>query len=421
MAPDLQEDNPIKNRTIQKTVSIFCFNNSIRTELEVLMAIELEEKPIFMIGNERSGTTLVMAMLGCHPRIAIPEVVWYYSRFQPYLHTFGDLEVDQNFRTLASEMVHGLKTPYWGMNINPRTIVDEILESVRERSFAGIYCAMFERFAKESGGKPRWGEKTPYNLFFIGPIVNDFPNAQFIFITRDGRDASVDYLESSFGPTNIFCAAEIWAKGQNAVKSWREKLKPKNQWLDVRYEYLVREPAAALKNICEFLGEKYHSEMLDFYKTDLAKARGATRDHKPLGSPVSDKYIGIYKDLLSQRDQRIFAYAAGKELQESGYDLDVTPQPVSVEEEAKYREFDARIRAATLDGFEGHIVYESYNDWLIDQREVRKQEGIWKDEDDPKTFPVGSRDEELIEGQRAARKWKEYFSVKRKYTGKAAL
>jgi len=37
------------------------------------MAIVLKEKPIIMIGAERSGTTLVMAMLGCHPRIAVPE------------------------------------------------------------------------------------------------------------------------------------------------------------------------------------------------------------------------------------------------------------------------------------------------------------------------------------------------------------
>lgn len=39
--------------------------------------IELEQKPIIMISAERSGTTLVMAMLGCHPNIAVPEVVWY--------------------------------------------------------------------------------------------------------------------------------------------------------------------------------------------------------------------------------------------------------------------------------------------------------------------------------------------------------
>ena len=46
------------------------------------MPIRLKERPIFMIGAERSGTTLVMALLGCHSRISVPEVcmkshVWH--------------------------------------------------------------------------------------------------------------------------------------------------------------------------------------------------------------------------------------------------------------------------------------------------------------------------------------------------------
>lgn len=385
------------------------------------MAIVLKEKPIIMIGAERSGTTLVMAMLGCHPRIAVPEVVWFYSRFRPYLRTYGDLNKDENFRTLAEEMVFGLKTPFWGMKVNPRTIVDEIISEVKERSFAGIYCAMHERFAREAGNKPRWGEKTPYNLFFVKEILEDLPNAQFIFITRDGRDASADYLESAFGPTNIFCAAQVWKMCQNAVKPWREKL-DSSQWMDVKYETLVREPEKILKQVCDFLGEKYDPAMLEFYKTDLAKARGATKDHKPLGHAASEKYIGIYKELLSLREQRIFTAIAGKELVEAGYELDVQPIEISKEEEDLFWELDGRIRAATMDAPEGHIVYESYNDWLVDQREERKRKGIWKDSDVPKDqFPIGHPHEELIMGQRAWRRWKEYLCVKRQYVGKAAL
>lgn len=385
------------------------------------MAIKLEERPIFMIGAERSGTTLVMAMLGCHPRISVPEVVWYYSRFRPYIYTYGDLSKDENFRTLAEEMIFGLKTPFWGVKVNPRTIVDEVLSGVRERSFAGIYCAMFEWYARQDGNKPRWGEKTPYNQFFVKEILEDFPNAQFIFITRDGRDASVDYLESAFGPTNIYCAAEIWKLGQNAVKPWRKKL-DSTQWMDIKYEGLVRNPEKVLKQTCDFLNEEYSPSMLEFHKTDIAKARGATKDHKPLGSPVSDKYVGIYKQLLSPRDQRIFAHVAGKELVEEGYELDVEPLEVTEEQAALYRELDGRIRAATLAAPEGHIVYESYNDWLVDQREERKRRGIWKDSDIPKgQFPVGDPNEELIMGQRAWRRWKEYLCIKRRYVGKAAL
>lgn len=373
-----------------------------------------------MLGAERSGTTLVMAMLGCHSRIAVPEVVWYYPRFRPYLFTYGDLSKEANLRTLAEEMVFGLKTPFWGMEVNPRTIVDEILGDLKERSYAGIYCAMHERFARVSGNKPRWGEKTPHNLFFVKEILEDFPNAQFIFITRDGRDASCDYLDSAFGPTNIFCAAESWALCQDAVKPWRKKLAA-DQWLDVGYEDLVRRPEGVLRQVCAFLGEAYEEGMLGFYNTDLAKARGATKDHAPLGHAASDKYIGIYKDQLSLRDQRIFAAVAGKALAEAGYRSDAEPAVLKPEMVSLWRELDGRVRAATLDAPEGHIVYESYNDWLVDQREDRRRKGFWSAAKVPDAFPIGHPHEEMIMGQRAWRLWKDYFCVKRRYIGKAAL
>ena len=381
------------------------------------MPIKLKNKPVIMLGAERSGTTLLMAMLGCHPHIAVPEVVWYYPRFRPYLHTYGDLSIEENFRTLASEMIFGLKTPFWGMQVNPRTIVDEIISSVPERSFAGVYCAMLERYARSVGGKPRWGEKTPYNLFFVDEINQDFPGTQFIFITRDGRDASADYLQSGFGPTNIFCAAEIWKLCQDAVQPWRQKL-GSSQWLDVSYESLVREPERNLKQVCEFLDEPYDPAMLGFHTTEIAHARGASRDHKPLGSPVSTQYIDIYKELLSLREQRIFAAVAGETMKQAGYDCGLKPLKVEAGDAALYRELDARTRAATLDAPEGHIVYESYNDWLVDQREQRRRQGIWSEKDAPRRFPIGDPNEELIMGQRAWKKWKEYLCVKRQYTGK---
>ena len=168
-------------------------------------------------------------------------------------------------------------------------------------------------------------------------------------------------------------------------------------------------------------GEAYADEMNEFHKTELAKNRGATKDHAPLGHATSDKYVGIYKNQLSIRDQRIFAAVAGKELAAAGYRSDVEPEVLKPEMVKLWSELDGRIRAATLDAPEGHIVYESYNDWLIDQREARRRAGLWRAGDLPNAFPIGDPHEEMIMGQRASRKWKEYLCVKRQYNGKSAL
>ena len=367
-----------------------------------------------MIGAERSGTTLVMAMVGNHPDIAVPEVAWYYPRFRPYVHTYGPLENQANFKILVNEMIFGLKTPFWDMPINPRNIVDELVELAPERSYRGAYAAIFDRFSRHVG-KARWGEKTPYNLFFIGEILEDFPNAQFIYITRDGRDASADYLESSFGPNNIYAAASIWKLNQQTVKPWRTKLS-EDQWLDVRYETLVTSPEQELRRVAAFLDVEYTPAFLEFHATPIAQRRGQQRDHAPLGHPVSDQYIGIHKNLLSLRDQRIFAHVAGLELAEAGYTLDVEPLEPTTAEIDRWLDYDARIRAATLDSEDGHIVYESYNDWLVDQREVRRNAGLWSTHPSPAPFPINSPYEELVQGFRAARNWKEAFGVKRRYT-----
>jgi hypothetical protein len=372
-----------------------------------------KSRPIFMIGAERSGTTLVMALLGAHPNIAVPEVAWYYPRFRAYVDTYGDLALEQNFRTLVDEMIFGLKTPLWDLPVNPATIVSELVNAATERSFRGAYSAILRRYAAHHG-KPRWGEKTPHNVFFIREILEDYPDAHFIFITRDGRDASADYLESAFGPTNIFVAAEFWAFIQQFVRPWREKLST-DQWFDLRYEELVRDPEPVLRRLTDYLGESYDPRMLEFHTGAIAQRRGATRDHAPLGKPISDQYIGIYRNLLSTRDQGIFAAVAGDELRAAGYDLDTAPVHLSESEAARLREVDGRTRAAILEAPDGHIVYESYNDWLVDRREERRRRGVW-DNSAPLPFPAGHRFEENITGYRAWRKWKEHFAIKRQYT-----
>jgi hypothetical protein len=375
--------------------------------------ILLKERPVFIVGQERSGTTLLMVMLGQHTRIAVPEVAWWYPRFRAYLHTYGDLARDDNLRTLASEMAFGLMVPFWGMPENPRTIVDEILSSLRERSFAGIYCAMLERYASFTG-KPRWGEKTPNNVFFVPAILEDFPQAQFLCVTRDARDMAADAIRSSFGPTNAYVAAHEWRFGQRTIQHLRKSL-PRDVWFDVRYESLARDPEGTLRAVCAFLGEPYEAGMLEFHRGDIARRRGRHRDHGPLAEPVSARYIGIYREQLSIRDQRIIAAIAGSEMEAEGYRSDVAPLHLDEGEQAYQEELDGRMRAAMLDGPIGRASWESYNDWLADQRDARKAKGIWSDADVPSECIVGHPFEELMTGVRAPRKWKQHFCFKRQY------
>jgi len=365
--------------------------------------------PFFIIGSERSGTTLLMAVLGHHSRIAVPEVTWYYPRFRAYQHTYGDLSQPGAFRTLVSEMVHGLKTPYFGLPWNPKTIVDEVLAETKAPEFREAFRGIIDRFARDVG-KARWGEKTPHNLYYVREILEDFPQAKFLHLTRDGRDVAVEQLRSAFGPTNIHAAAKIWKRTQDALERARE-IVPPDQWLEVRYETLAAEPEAEIRRSLEFLGEPFEESVLDFHRGDIAQRRAQTRDHRPLGEPISPKHVGIYRRYLSVWEQEAFAGVAGDELRAAGYEVDVEGLTLPPEEVALYDEWDERIRAAALDGPQGHIVYESYNDWLADQREERRRRGVWQ----PAEGEVFDWDAQFLSGQRAPDAWKRRFAIKRQY------
>jgi len=373
------------------------------------------DRPIFIIGYERSGTTLLMLLLGNHPELAIPEVGWLFPRIYPWRYTYGDLSSDANFRTLASEMLFGLNKPLWGMALNPATAVDEICAMAPERSFAGIYRAMHLRFMQQYPGKRRWGQKTPNNLYFAPQILENFPDAQFIHITRDGRDAAAISLDSAFGAGHMYAAAHTWDSAARFVAPFRKRYGA-DTWCDVTYEELVQHPEATLRRVCGFLGENYDPAMLDFHRTPSAQARGRQRDHALLGKPVTTEHLGIHRRLLSRRDLGIYAAVAGETHVALGYDLDVEPLEFSEAERELWIEWDGRIRAARLDGPNGHIVFESYRDWLVEQRQERKRKGIWRDADATDEFPAGHPDEEIIVGFRASRRWKQHFSIKHRHS-----
>jgi len=355
--------------------------------------------PLFIVGSERSGTTLLRAALARHPRLAIADVAWLYPRFRRHLHTYGDLSRPDALRTLVREMIFGLKQPFWGLPLNPRTIVDELIARIRGPRFADVYRAMLTLYA-EHVDKPRWGEKTPHNVFFVEEIVGDFPDAVFLHIVRDGRDVAVEQLRSAFGPRNVYAAARLWKQTIEAAS--RGRAVAGERWLEIGYERLVFEPEDQLRRVLDFMGEVFDPAMLSPFGP---------------GTPITTAYVGVHRAHMSSYDHALFIGVADGALRQHGYA--VTGSPIWLDEAAAalQLELDGRIRAATLDAPGGHIDYESYNDWLIDQREQRRLQGIWSAPAELLGEPSADAtwDEEMQSGQRAARRWKRHFAVKPRF------
>ena len=116
-------------------------------------------KPIFIIGSPRSGTSILRLLLDSHPNISCgPE-----SKF---LIEMNNLICKKFWFALAD---FGFDKSYWQLK-NAQYFSDFQYEYARKR------------------GKKRWAEKTPAYSLDLEVINILFPDCQFIHIIRDGHD-----------------------------------------------------------------------------------------------------------------------------------------------------------------------------------------------------------------------------------------
>ena len=283
-----------------------------------------QQRPIFVIGCVRSGTTLLRAMLNAHPNIAIPYEAHTFSRIistkAPWSHRWSRAEV----MVPIEEFLGHPAVQFWKLEQN-RVVAE--LAPAASYGYREIVQAVYSAYAKREG-KVRWGDKTPGNVFEMRPVSRAFPDAQFVHITRDGRDVYLSLQtvirsgESWAVPWNTArAAAKKWAWRERCAYQTGERLGPE-RYHRLRYEALAQDPATVLREVCRFLEETFDERMLEYYKTEgLVPAHGATRKHRLLSRPPEPSRISRWKREMAPADVQVFERLAGPTLVKYGYDV----------------------------------------------------------------------------------------------------
>jgi tetratricopeptide (TPR) repeat protein len=189
-----------------------------------------EDRPVFVVGVPRSGTSLVEQILASHPRVL----------------ACGE-------RDDLPQLSRGLD----------RTSASDV-----ERAARAYLAAVSD--------SPRWEkalritDKLPHNAFHLGVAAQLFPAARVVHCTRDELDTGLSIFSRDFHASHDY-ATELesiaaFQRGYRAVMAhWREHL-PLSIF-ELRYETLVAEPEKTMRELLAFCGLEWNAAVLRFHQT----------------------------------------------------------------------------------------------------------------------------------------------------------
>ena len=253
---------------------------------------EMIERPTFLIGSERSGTTLLRLMLDSHPNML------FWAEFEYATDLVSDAG---NFPNLPDY--------YQWLQSNRNFLMDGPLID-RRLSYPALvnsFLKQFQQFSDDktenSRPKPLIGATVHHNF---DRLLHIWPDAKFIHIVRDGRDVSRSCV-------NMGWAGDGWHGAKRwltAEERWEERRRwvPAEGRLEVRFERLVENTTETLGAICEFMGDRYHPDMMNYaVGTDygLPDASLVNQWHTKLSKREIQLIEARIAPLLVDRDYRL--------------------------------------------------------------------------------------------------------------------
>jgi hypothetical protein len=280
-----------------------------------------------VVGVGRSGTTLLRLMLDAHPQMAVPPETGFVPDLIDAAREDGATP-----ESLAEVLVTHRRWGDFGLEADELTERWRALPQIKPGPAVRVF---FELYA-EKHGKPRWGDKTPGYTQHIRKISKVLPEARFIHLIRDGRDVTLSRTKTlALKDVPIAKSARRWKKRLKRAQRQGAKV---DHYLELRYETLVSEPEATLRQICEFIELPWDDAILHHHERSEERLSELDRDipamggrlprsaesrmalHERTTSPVDTSAIGKWRTQMSPEDVAEFESVAGDLLEELGYE-----------------------------------------------------------------------------------------------------
>lgn len=280
----------------------------------------------FIIGNPRSGTTLLRLLLNAHSHIVAPPesgfLQWWHTKYSQWQQS--DSQCEDKRASFIRDLLKSKKIEDW--NLDARRL-DQLIQTRQPENYGALTSLVYETYAMQEAKKPELVlDKNNYYIHYMKELREIWPQASFLFIIRDGRDVACSYLEiknlktdSPYKPDlpeNIKDIASEWHNNNKQILQIMEELP--NQSLLIRYEDLVQKPQENLSKILTFFGLQFQPAMLEFYKHNDEPA--STLDwKKSTQTPIDTNSVGKFKHLLTKAQIEAFETIGGDMLRYGNY------------------------------------------------------------------------------------------------------
>jgi tetratricopeptide (TPR) repeat protein len=216
--------------------------NADRFEQQAGAGLE-SDKPLFVVGMPRSGTSLVEQILASHPAV----------------HGGGEME---DLRRMVTELP--AVAPKW-------RAFPECLDAVSDahaNDFARRYLASLDARAP---GAARVVDKMPFNLLWLGWVARMFPNARVVFCRREPMDNCLSCYFQIFSAGLRFTydlahLGQVYRQHERLMAHWADCLPL--PILTVDYESMVSDPEPEIRRLIDFAGLPWDGRCLEFHRTD---------------------------------------------------------------------------------------------------------------------------------------------------------
>lgn len=274
-----------------------------------------EPAPFFIVGNERSGTTMLRLIMDRSAQVSLPTESMFIGDYASVRKGRIDLSDHAAARDFAREVWSHPRVKLWNLPGEAPTPPEGLTHADAYRfAIEAPYRAFADR-----DGKAMWGDKTPAYIHWVDEIKAIWPEAKFVELVRDGRDVSLSIQALPFGGNNAWVTGTTWAEGIRAGRDAAQRYP--DDVLTLRYEDLTAQPEQHIRRICDFLSLQYSDAMLAIEEVSPDRVVADQKDwFTQVWNGINQGSVEKWRRKMSRREQRNFLRVARPELELYGYD-----------------------------------------------------------------------------------------------------